>query len=405
MEPVASRALLKPLAIAATSLLLALVACDLAVGLALRDGLLGGRAVPPFGAVTSPLQRDWLERQHALLARADDGEPELETRTFDPDLGWTRVNPDAPARGGPHARPPRPYGPAPREGALRLACFGDSFTYGAEVADRACWAHLLELALEDRRAEVLNFGVGGFGTDQALLRYRGEGRGLGARVVLIGIMLENIGRNVNRYRPLWFPDSETCVTKPRFALEDGRLALVPNPLRTRAELVAAVEDGSVLELARAHEYWAERPRLGPLARRSGLLRVLNARSAAAERDVRGLWVRTEAEPFQVTLALLEQFHREALEDGAELAAVLLFPRREDLRALAAGDRYWQPALERLDRGSIPRLDLSQALLAAASDGRVDSLYAPGGHLSREGNAVAARAIEAWLRPRLAAVEE
>jgi lysophospholipase L1-like esterase len=371
-----------------------------------RDGLLRGRAVPPFGAVTSPSQRDWLERQHAVLARAAADEDDVETRTFDPDLGWTRVNPDAPARGGPHARPPRPYGPEPREGALRMACFGDSFTYGAEVADRACWAHLLELALEDHRAEVLNFGVGGFGTDQALLRYRGEGRELGARVVLIGIMLENIGRNVNRYRPLWFPGSETCVTKPRFALEDGRLELVPNPLRTRAELVAAVEDGSVLTLTRQHEYWAERPALGPLARRSGLARVLAVRAAAAERDVRGLWTRTQGEPFQVTLALLEEFHREALEDGAEQAAVLLFPRREDLRALAAGDRYWQPALERLDRGAIPWLDLADALHAAGAAGTgIDALYTPGGHLSHQGNAVAARAIEAWLRPRLARLDD
>jgi lysophospholipase L1-like esterase len=61
---------------------------------------------------------------------------------------------------------------------------------------------------------------------------------------------------------------------------------------------------------------------------------------------------------------------------------------------------------RLDRGAIPWLDLADALHAAGAAGTgIDALYTPGGHLSHQGNAVAARAIEAWLRPRLARLDD
>jgi len=387
----------RPAAVAAVSFALALLAVDLTFSWSLRDGRFGDRAIPPFGPLTSAAQGEWLAHQHTMLEREAQGLVEPEARTFDAELGWTRVNLEALESGGLHTRPPGSYGPTPPEGVLRIACFGDSFTYGAEVRDHECWPYYLERSWDG--AEVPNFGVGGFGTDQALLRYRREGRALGARVVLMGMLVENIGRNVNVYRPLWYPASGTCVTKPRFELADGRLELVPNPYPTRAALVAAIEDGSVLAMARAHDYWAARPSLGPL-RYSGLARMLAGYLAYRERDVNRIWSHPEREPFQVTLAILESFHREALADGAELAGVLIFPRQADLEDLAAGDRFWQAGLDRLDRAGVPWLDLADPLLEAwrAADD-VDHLY-QGGHLSPEANAIAARAIEDWLRARI-----
>ncbi len=400
--------------VAALVLLSALLACDLGLSVVLADGFFGARARPPFGPVTSARQRDWLAQQRTelageALAAAGQAPPAIEQQRFDSELGWTRVHPGALERseggrlvenGNLHTRPPRLYGARPAPGATRIACFGDSYTFGAEVGDRECWTHYLQG--DWQAAEVLNFGVGGFGTDQAFLRYRREGSDIGARAVLLGVLLENIGRNVNRYRPLWYPASGTCVTKPRFALDArGELELLPNPFPTRAGLIDAVESGAVLERVAPGDYWSARPRLGPL-RYSGFARMLGGYLAYTERDVAGLWRRTDEEPFQVTLAILEQFHREALADGAEFAGVLIFPRQGDLEHLAEGDRFWRAGLERLDRAGIPWLDLSDPLLEAwrASPGAVgpaglDWLYG-GGHLSAEGNRVAADAIGAWL---------
>jgi len=111
--------------------------------------------------------------------------------------------------------------PAP-SGVRRVIACGESFTFAEEVSDAEAWSVRLEEVGSEPGAplEVLNYGVGGYGTDQALLRVSSEARGP-VEALLVGLMLENIGRNVNRYRPLWSTRSGVCFTKPRFLLEDG----------------------------------------------------------------------------------------------------------------------------------------------------------------------------------------
>ena len=51
----------------------------------------------------------------------------------------------------------------------------------------------------------MNFGVGGFGLDQAYLRYQKMIREFELPTVLLGFMPENMSRHVNTYRPFYFP--------------------------------------------------------------------------------------------------------------------------------------------------------------------------------------------------------
>lgn len=70
----------------------------------------------------------------------------------------------------PRGRAPRC---GPRTGALRVGAFGDSFTYGDEVADGGEYPAALEKALSrpGRPVEVYNFGVPGYGFHQAVLMW------------------------------------------------------------------------------------------------------------------------------------------------------------------------------------------------------------------------------------------
>jgi hypothetical protein len=378
------------------ALALSLVLADLAVNLFLiRDGIFLDRPLPPFGALTHPRQRARLER----LLEAPRGAGE-----FDPELGWTwrpsGVSDDGlfviDAMGARKGR--REHGPRPAPGRRRVTTFGDSFTFGDEVPGDASFQWLLEGIAPE--LEVLNFGVGGYGTDQALLRYRRLGRDLGADVACMGILLENIGRNVNRYRPLWNTSTGLCVTKPRFVLAtDGSLEVLPQPFGSRDELRTAILDGTVIDRIREHEYW-----LGPevpTGRLSGLLRLLYGYLAYRERAVARLWKDPAGEPFQVTVALLETFHHEALADGARLAPILIFPSKEDLRRYALPGRpYWTGLMAELDRRGVPYIDLVTPLTERAreldEDPPAASLYY-GGHLSRAGNAVVARVLLDWIR--------
>jgi hypothetical protein len=384
-----------PFSRVALALVLALVLADLGTTLAIRDGLFFGRPLPPFGALTHPKQRESLERLES--ARRS-------TWIFDAELGWTWRASSASEDGlyainALGARGPREYGRAPASGKRRVLTFGDSFTFCDEISS----ADSFEVQLEalDERLEVLNFGVSAYGSDQALLRYRRDGRDLGAEIVCLGLMLENIGRNVNRYRPLWATFSGVCMTKPRFLLGvDGALALLPQPYAAREELHAAVRDASVLTATAEHEYWKGRPEVltGKL---SGLARLFGGYLAYKERSPALLWSRPEEEPFRVTLAILEQFQREALADGARFAPILIFPAKEDLREHALrGLPYWGALLAELDARGVPYVDLIEPLARRArelaEDPPAKSLFVDG-HLSGAGNSVVAEALLEWIR--------
>jgi hypothetical protein len=256
----------------------------------------------------------------------------------------------------------------------------------------------------DAALEVLNFGVPAYGTDQALLRFRRLAPTLDADVFVLGILVENIGRNVNRYRPLYYPRTLTQVAKPRFVLEGERLRLVVSPFATRSQLVRSVVDGSVLEHLATHEYWDDASRMGWL-RHSSLARFGAAWLAYRRRQPDLLWRDTAGEPFRVSVALLDAFVSEARSVGASRAVVLVFPREKELDSLVASDeRYWRPLLDELERRALPYLDLSDELVApfraAREDPTAPQVYV-GGHLSPAGNQLVAARLHELFSARSA----
>jgi hypothetical protein len=73
------------------------------------------------------------------------------------------------------------------EGTLRVGVFGDSFTANLALPVQYSFTEPLDYLLSrasDTRVEVLNFGVAGYGTDQAYLRYADEGAALDLDVVV-----------------------------------------------------------------------------------------------------------------------------------------------------------------------------------------------------------------------------
>ena len=129
---------------------------------------------------------------------------------YDERLGWDN-NPDFIPSGGINAlytinsdglRSTREYEKTPLEDTLRIAMFGDSFTFGGEVQDNETWSYHLENSLTEKgiRAEVLNFGVSGYGMDQAYLRWKYEGIAFEPDIVIFGFSPFDIRRNTNMFR-------------------------------------------------------------------------------------------------------------------------------------------------------------------------------------------------------------
>jgi len=358
------------------------------------------RPIPPLEALTNERQRAWLERRLDALEAGRAGE----LARFDPQLGWTlradALLPGARTRTNSRGwRGAREYADAAPPGVTRIVCAGDSFTFCQEVGDEDAWPHLLEERLGED-AEVVNLGVGGYGTDQALLRFEREYPRAPVDVVLAGLLLENVGRNVNRYRPRWYPRAASAVGKPRFVERDGELELVPLPYAHERELLDAVATGSVLADLAADEYWLDGDVSAPLSW-SGLFRLLAGRRFYAARELDRLWSDVDGEPFRVTTGILREFRERAHDPeghAAGLFAVLVFPTRADLAGFReTGTRYWQPLLDWLAVEGIPTVDLTEALAAAADARRPGD---PGlwgaSHLSPAGNAVVAGTLQAFL---------
>lgn len=119
---------------------------------------------------------------HPRFQYAADSRPETSaTRIWarKPDTRYVRLHPDS---GRPHAvihnhlglRQHRDFPPESLQGAVNLAFFGDSFTENPRLPAPCAFTEPLDylLNLGGARFNVLNFGVDGYGPDQAYLAYR-----------------------------------------------------------------------------------------------------------------------------------------------------------------------------------------------------------------------------------------
>ena len=293
------------------------------------------------------------------------------------------------------------YAEAPPPHLFRIAAFGDSFIYGNEVDTPDSWPVYLERELA--RTEILNFGVGGYGTDQAWLRYQKEGRRFKPRLVLIGFVPDDIRRNVNVYRR-FLSDHELPLFKPRFESSDGEdLRLLPNPLKDVNEYRRFLEDPAAVLPYGQHDFWFE-----PAIYRDPFYDY-----SAAVRLGTDLWTRfyrkfldpnrlvtlgllnTDSEAFRLECRLLQSFAADVRRDGAA-PVVLLFPDRNTLDTVARGrPAVYLPLGDHLRARQIPCLDLAEAFIAGPGNDPA-RWFLEGGHYSPAGN----RRVAAWLSKKL-----
>lgn len=101
-----------------------------------------------------------------------------------------------------------------------VSLFGDSFTFSSEVDDEFAWGNRLAEKLD---CPVSNYGVGGFGSDQAYIRYITKNER--TPVVFLNHLSENVMRNVTQFRALIIGYDNVkgiaLPVKPRFYLDEN----------------------------------------------------------------------------------------------------------------------------------------------------------------------------------------
>lgn len=312
-------------------------------------------------------------------------------------LGWV-IGPSRRSANGPYfssaegLRSPSP-GVAFRERAAsrRIALVGDSFTFGLEVSYADSWGHQLERALGPD-VQVLNFGVDGYGVDQAYLRYARDVRPWHPDVVILGLINHDLFRSLVVYTFVSFPGWPFPFAKPRFVADGDGLTLLNVPLPSPQAIVAAPSIRELPFIEYDPGYRAEDWDWRALDS-SYLYRLLVSRARAwAGPDPR----RADERVVELNRAIVRAFVRDTRAEGS-LPLVVYFPSDRDFR-LRAKDAGWQSLAQTTLRDSgVPHADVTPCL----AQENPAQLFGPG-HYSPRGNAAVAACLYPVVQGLLAA---
>ena len=315
--------------------------------------------------------------------------------SYSPTLGWTIKNNGSSGlykANSSAIRSDREYSIAPPPGVRRVSTFGDSFTHCDDVGNHDTWQAVMEGY--DSSLEVLNFGVGAFGLDQAYLRYLEEGRQYQSGIVLIGFMSENVKRNVNTYRPFYFPKTGLPLAKPRFLLEGESLSFVPNPLKSLHDYkMLLLYPRDVLSQMGANDYFYKRRYTSnafdwsPTIKLVTILIQSSRKSLPGDEDIiLNGYYNENSEAFRVTTKIFDEFYSTAINNQS-VPIVLVFPNRDDLiRKRRNKYKIYSTLLAYFDSVGYRYIDLIEAF----GNVDVEDLFA--GHYTPLANELIARYI-------------
>lgn len=328
---------------------------------------------------------------------------------YDSLLGWT-IRPNSTSRDGLDRSnsaglrsEPREYSLLPESTTLRIAIFGDSYVFGADVPFEETWGYFLEHGLNDVgiKAEVMNFGASGYGIDQAYLRWKCLGKKFSPNVVILGFQPENMFRNVNLIRPIYFARSGIPFQKPRFVLGEGGLDLIGVPTLEPLEIASTLNSWNTYTL-RQYENWYDSHYQDHWYLHSKLISLIldelqenrfNQCLVLANRYL------SNGEPIRLSIAIVRQFREDVERSGGRFFVADL-PRWEDLAcALEGGKLPYESVLNLLsDEAGVQMIRPGIQMLSHAHGGSLDRLFK--GHYSKFGNRIIADEITNHLRRSL-----
>ena len=344
----------------------------------------------PVAFDTFLLPRSWeatKTRNRALVAEIDAGKTRFVTDRF---LGWT-LGPSRRSAGGMYQSSTEGIRSA-RSGVsfsessprYRIALVGDSHTYGEEVSYEGTWGQQLQEAL-GADFQVLNFGVPGYGIDQAYLRYKRDVLPWHPDYVIFGVVPSDVYRSMTIYTFIAFPQWDYPFSKPRFVLQRDGIGLLNVPLRTPEELWST---GSIKNLPYVEHDISFDPREWQwhLYDASYLTRFALSAYPPTREVPEALSKRTT---LAINREILAEFLRLAAREGSVPILVYL-PSRRDMQASTSGANASIRQIVR-DLGA-PYIDLTGVLEKIPAEKR----HTPGGHYTPSTNRVVAEHLKTLI---------
>jgi hypothetical protein len=326
----------------------------------------------------------------------DDFENYLATR--DPVLGWI-PKADVDETG---SRIIPAYPDATRFPAC-VSLYGDSVTWAAEVDNQHAWSNVLSLLLGCR---VANYSGGGYGTDQAYLRFKLNIRDK-SKVVIMGFLTENILRNVNQFRNLLYPNHRYAL-KPRFILNrDGDLELIPVPNLSKNEYMLLVKEP---ERFLKHEYFfledfghlncLEFPYTLSVLKCVTHFYIL-AKIAGKPSYGDFYQMDHKSGSLQVTNKILINFYNDAKSEG-RIPILLILPTYDDLVYYKKHQKWiFENIITLLRKNAVEPLNIGDDMLEIIGKRNLNEFFTPTtNHLNAEGNKILADIVYQKIKEKV-----
>ncbi len=298
------------------------------------------------------------------------------------------------------------YSPAFRDPAQfpnRVAIFGDSYAAGSEVDDAHAWGNVLAASIG---ARVGIFGVPGYGTDQAYLRFLTLDQDP-SQVVILTHLSEDIVRNLTRDWDL-ITHLGYYGMKPRFVLDrNGALQEVPPPDLTERQYFSSVGIDKPLVPMQYENFQPGGP-AGVTALSFpftvSVLRNLGSyqmRSLLARRpDYAEFYEKGHAlQGLEITTKILESFRDEAKKRGKVPLVVLLATRQDFNYFRRTGQWTYAPLVEALNQARVDYIDFGPILLKYIGNREIPEFFKPLGHYNEEASKLLADTVLESMQTR------
>ncbi len=296
-----------------------------------------------------------------------------------------------------------PAYPDPSRFPACVSLYGDSVTWAAEVDNQHAWSNVLSLLLGCR---VANYGGGGYGTDQAYLRFKLNSRDK-SKVVIMGFLTENILRNVNQFRNLLYPNQPYAL-KPRFILDrEGDLKLIPMPDLSKTQYKLLVKEP---ERFLKHEYFflenfghlncLEFPYTLSVLKSLTHFYIL-AKIAGKPSHAEFYQMDHKSGALQVTEKILLNFSKDALAEG-RIPIVLILPTYDDLVYYRKHQKWvFENLIRLLKKDGVEPLTIGNDMLEIMGERNLNEFFThTTDHFNDEGNKILADIVYQKIKAKV-----
>lgn len=324
--------------------------------------------------------------------------------------GWYRAEGNAHVRINPHGfRGPETTVEKPA-GTYRIAMLGDSFTVGLDVAEEELTSTIIQENMQNcariggKKVEVLNFGVGGYGTAQELMLFRTRAVKFKPDLVVLQFFVSN--DVFDNYRTL----RESLRDEAPYYVVDatGKLVLDDSFLKNRDRRWVLDAGGTAIYYSRFLQLCNQARKVISVAITA--MKDRNRKLAVLNETNEVLYPKDEtAKAFQVTGGILEMLRDECKRNGIELVvAVIPAPFAVVPGAKRVADEvsdFDQRVKSINDSLGIPTFLYGPPMLKHVTEHNEPLYGFPGrpknlGHWNPKGHRIAGKLLSAYLCDRL-----